>query len=58
MTTPIETLYAAAKERQQHGIRVISIDFVINMIEREQTFYRLPPRGPLETFNSDHRQSV
>lgn len=42
MPTPIQTLYAAAKERKAHGIKVMSIDFVINMIEREQTFYRLP----------------
>jgi len=45
MTTPIETLYAAAKERQEHGIKVMSIEFVIDMIEREQTFYKLPPRS-------------
>ena len=58
MTTPIETLYAAAKERQEHGIKVMSIAFILDTIEREQTFYRLLPRTPLETFNSDHRQSV
>jgi len=58
MTTPMQSLYAAAQERKSQGMQVISIDFVINMIEREQTFYKLPPRGPLETFNSDHRQSV
>lgn len=58
MTTPIETLYAAAKERQQHGIRVISIEFVLSMIEREQKFYKLPPRTPLETSESNYRQSV
>lgn len=48
MTTPIQTLYAAAKERKDHGSKVISIDFVLNMLEREEEFYRLPPRSPVE----------
>lgn len=58
MPTPIQTLYEAAKERKSHGIKVMSIDFVLSMIEREQNFYRLPSKSRLETLEVDARQSV
>lgn len=58
MTTPIDTLYAAAKERQERGVKVMSIEFVLDMIEREDKFYRLPSKSPLEPFGGVHRQSV
>lgn len=41
--TPLQMLYNAALENRRKGHKVITLDFVIDCLEKEQTFYKLEP---------------